>query len=94
MRMRTNEILMANNIDIAVVREQNERMAHYVLLKIGFLGRNTYAICVFGDGYALESVGEDEALANTLYETVLRNGLAPEHVFDVVTDFRRNAFLE
>ena len=92
--MRTNDILMANNIDISVVKEQNERMEHYVLLKIGFLGRNTYAICVFGNGYALESVGDDEALAHTLYETVLRNGLAPEHVFDVITDFRRNNLLD
>jgi len=85
---------MANNIDISVIREQSERMEHYVLLKIGFLGRSTYAICVFGNGYALESVGEDETLANALYETVLRNGLSPEHVFDIVTDFRRNALFE
>ena len=83
------KFVMGDNISISVIKEDGEELAHYAFLKIGLFGRATYAICALGDGYALECVGEDEAEAMNFFEMAVRENLSPMHLFDAVTDYRR-----
>ena len=83
------KFVMGDNISISVIREEGEELAHYAFLKISLFGMATYAICALGDGYALECIGEDEEEAKAFYETAVKENLSPTHLFDVVTDYRR-----
>ena len=93
-RTQTEKFSVANNIDLSVVKEISEGKSYYALLKISLLGRNTYCICVLNNGYALESVGENTNDAMELFELLHKLTPSVEHIFDMITDFRRQKELE
>jgi len=93
-RTQTQKFSVASNIDLSVVNEIKEGNSCYSLLKISLLGRNTYCICVLSNGYALESIGESDKDALELFELVVSQAPAAEHIFDIVTDFRRQKELQ
>ena len=86
---RVEKFSVGNNVDMCVLREESEQGIHYALLKIGIFGKITYAICALGDGYALEVLGENESSSTDFFELVLRAAPSPCHIFDIVSDFRR-----
>lgn len=88
-KTQTQNFILANNIGLEVVREQEVGETHYALVRIGIFGKTTYGICVLGDGYAMETLGECEKEAEETFELIMREGAAPEHIFDIVTDRRR-----
>lgn len=83
------KFVLGENISISVIREEGEELAHYALLKISLFGKTTYAVCALGDGYALECIGGDEELAGSFFGMLIRENVSPTHLFDVVSDFRR-----
>ena len=89
MKTNTENFLVANNIDMSVICECDSEDSHYALVKINLLGRNTYCICVLGDGYAFECLGESEEAARKFFEIASKSIPAPDQVFDIVTDMRR-----
>ena len=88
-RTQTQKFSVASNMDWAVVKEVHEGSSYYALIKLSLLGRNTYCICVLSNGYTFESVGESTEDALELFELITSHSPAVEHVFDIVTDFRR-----
>lgn len=93
-RTEAEKFSVANNIDVSVIREEHDRTLYYALLKISIFGRNTFGICMLGDGYAFESIGEDLDEACAIFELILTQAPSVEHMFDIVTDFRRGRALE
>ena len=93
-RTQTQKFSVSNNIDLSVVKEVREGNSYYALLKISLLGRNTYCICVLSNGYTFESMGENTEDALELFELVISQAPAVEHIFDIVTDFRRQRAIE
>ena len=93
-RTQTEKFSVASNIDVSVIKEVSEKGAYYAFVKMTFFGMNTYGICMLGDGYAFESVGDDIKEAAELFELVVSQSPAVEHVFDIVTDFRRERMLD
>lgn len=91
---KIDNFILANNIDLEVVLEKSRGGVHYALMRIGLFGQRTYAVCILGDGYALETVGEIEEDALELFDLMMDGGVSPEHVFDVVSDFRREKEME
>ena len=87
--MKPEKISLADNIEVSVLREESRNSMCYAFLKIGLFGMNTYGISILGKGYAFESVGDNIAQASELFELVLLNTPSVEHLFDIVTDFRR-----
>ena len=83
------KFLVGNNVDITVLREENEKETHYVLMKISLFGKVTYALCALGDGYALEIIGEQDNEAYEFFELILQEAPEPCHIFDIITDHRR-----
>ena len=83
------KFLVGNNVDVSVLREETEHQTHYVLMKISLFGKDTYAICALGDGYAIEIIGDTEAQAAEFFEIVLKGAPEPCHIYDIVTDYRR-----
>lgn len=88
-RTETENFILSNNIGLEVVRENMSGQAHYALVRIGLFGKTTYGICVLGDGYAMETLGECEEDAVETFELIMKENAAPEHIFDIVTDRRR-----
>ncbi len=88
-KSRVEEFLVGNNINLSVMREESKNESHYVLIKVSLFGKNTYEICVLGDGYALEVIGEDECEAIEFFEILLKNAPSPYHIYDIVSDFRK-----
>ena len=93
-RTQSQKFSVASNIDLTMVKEVSEGKACYSLLKISLLGRNTYCLCVLNNGYALESIGENAEYALELFELIISQTPAVEHIFDIVTDFRRQKELQ
>lgn len=87
-KTRIEKFLLGDNISVSVVKEHGDSSGHYALVKIGLFGMNSYAICVLGDDYALETVGDSLEAAELLFDTAVREGVSPMHVYDVVSDFR------
>ncbi len=89
-----NEVFsVQGNIDISVLREESDGIGHYCLFKISLLGRDTYGICVLGNGHAVEIVGEEQKTAESFFERILLSSPSPCHLFDIVVDFRRESEL-
>ncbi len=88
-RTKTESFVVEGNINMSVLREQSEGGGHYALMKISLFGRNTYGICVLGDGHSIEIVGNDEGEANELFDIVVNEAPEPCHMFDIITDYRR-----
>ena len=80
--------VIGENVCLSVIKERGEEKEHYALLRISLFGRSSYAVCVLGEDYALETVGESEEQAELLFDTVIRESVSPMHIHDVVTDFR------
>ena len=85
--------VLGDNISISVMQERGESGSHYGLLKISLFGRATYAICVLGDGYALECVGENEEDAMGMFEMTVSEKVSPIHLFDIISDLRHESEL-
>ena len=90
-KTQTENCIIANNITISVLKECTVSSGHYALLRISIFGAGTYALCVLGEDYAMEIVGESHADAERIYELAVREGVSPVHLFDVVGDIRREA---
>ena len=93
-RTQTEKLSVASNIDVSVIREVSEKGAYYAFVKISLFGMSTYGICTLANGYAFEVVGDDINEASELFELVLEQTPAVEHIFDIVTDFRRQKAIE
>ena len=93
-RTQAQNFSVASNIDLTVVKEIREGNACYSLIKISLLGRNTYCICILNNGYTLESIGESTDDALELFDLIKSLSPAVEHIFDIVTDFRRQKELQ
>ena len=89
MKTNSGEFCVANNLNVSVLCEQESGEAHYALIKINLLWKNTFCICVLDGGYAFECLGENEESARHLFEKMLLNKPSTEHIFDIVTDMRR-----
>ena len=89
MKTNRNNFLMANNIGISVMLQEDAGATRYALIKIDIFGKNTYCLCIDDDNFSFECVGEDELFARSFFATVLRTFPKSEHLFDVVTDARR-----
>ena len=89
--MKTNgeKFCVANNLGFSVLREHDAEDAHYALIKISLLGKNTFCICALDGGYAFECLGENEENAKQFFDKVISDPPATEHLFDIVTDMRR-----
>lgn len=85
----TEAFALCENIGIEVLKEMGVGAARYALIRIGLFGKTTYAVCVLGDGYAFETLGENAEAAEDLFELIAGGQASPEHVFDIVTDARR-----
>ena len=90
---RTENFSVTSNIDVSVIKEVNEGREYYALVKISLFGRESYGICTLGGGYAFESVGDNIKDAIELFELILNATPSVEHLFDVVSDFRREKAL-
>ncbi len=88
-KTQTKNFLLGENISISVLKETDSGAAHYALLKVGLFGMNVYALCALGEDYAFETVGASLEAAEGLFDTVVAQGVSPTHVFDVVSDFRK-----
>lgn len=88
-KTETENFILTNNISLEVMREKGSDTAHYALIRIGLFGKITYGICVLGDGYAMETLGENEEDALATFELIMNEGASPAHIFDIVTDRRR-----
>ena len=93
-RTQTENFSVASNINVSVIREVKENGAYYAFVKISLFGMSTYGICMLANGYAFEIVGDDAENASELFELVLEQSPAVEHMFDIVTDFRRQKAIE
>lgn len=83
------KFVVGNSIDISVLREESKQGTHYAFMKISLFGKSTYAICALGDGYAFEVLGENFEECDDFFALVLRTAPSPCHIFDAVSDFRR-----
>ena len=92
-RTQTEKFSVISNIDVSVIKEVDEGASYYALVKISLFGRDSYGICTLGSGYAFESVGNDINDALELFELITKDSFAVEHLFDIVTDFRREKML-
>ncbi len=81
--------IVGGNIEISVITEESEKAALYALLKISLFGKNTYGLYALGEGHSFEIIGDDEAEAEKFFKTVLASEPSPDHIFDIVTDYRR-----
>lgn len=90
-KTQIEKFVVGENIATSVVTEKDNQGAHYALLRISLFGKDSFAVCVLGDGYALETVGEEAKVAQQLFELIVREGASPTHLFDIVTDFRRES---
>ena len=88
MKTNSENFLVTNNINISVLNEQNFGDMNYALIKINLFGKGTYCICVIGNGYALECLGEDEEFSKNIFDTVIKGKPDAEHIWDIVTDAR------
>ncbi len=80
---------VGNNLHLSVLNEITESDTHYVLVKISLFGKATYALCALGDGYAFEVIGESEEAAQGFFGLISEQAPSPCHLFDVVSDYRR-----
>ena len=89
MKINNEKRLVSNNIGISVMLEREMGATRYALIKIDIFGNNAYCICIDDDNFSFECVGEDELFARSFFDTMLRTFPKSEHLFDVVTDARR-----
>ena len=88
-KTQTEKFLLSENISLSVIRESGSENGHYALLRIGLFGMNGYALCVLGEDYAIETVGTCYEEAERLFMLAVREGISAVHLFDVVSDHRR-----
>lgn len=88
-KTQIERFVVGENLSTSVIVEKDGRGAHYALLRISLFGKDSFAICVLGDGYALETVGENERESRKLFELIVKETASPTHLFDIVSDFRR-----
>ena len=88
-KTQIEKFVVGDNIATSVVVEKDCGDSHYALLRISLFGKDSYAVCALGDGYALETVGEDVKSAQQIFELIAKAAASPIHLFDIVTDFRR-----
>ena len=81
--------VIGENIGLTVVRECGEDSTRYALIRMGIFGKSSYAVCVLGDEYALETLGEDGESAEEMFDMLVRNSVSPIQVYEVVSDLRR-----
>lgn len=81
--------MIGENISLSVVKERGEEGTHYALLRISLFGKSSYAVCVIGEDYAMETLGENAELAEMFFDTVVKEAVSPVHMHDVVCDFKR-----
>ena len=93
-RTQIEKFLVGENIATSVIREKGNGSAHYVLLRISLFGKDSFAICVLDNEYALESVGDDAKYAMSLFELIVKEAALPSQLFDIITDQRREKELE
>ena len=91
---QTENLLLAENIDVSAIKEVKRGGEYYALVKISLLGRDSYGICILGSGYAFESLGDSIDNAAALFELIVADAPAIEQLFDIVSDFRREKALE
>ena len=93
-RTQTDKFPLTSNIDVTVIKEIKEGGEYYALVKISVFGWHSYGVCMLGDEYAFESVGDDIKNATELFDIVVNEMPEPSQLFDVVTDFRHGKAYE
>ena len=88
-KTQIEKFAVGENISTSVMIEKEAQGAHYALLRISMLGKNSFAICILGDGYAFETVGENAKESKRLFDLIVKESASPTHLFDIVSDFRR-----
>ncbi len=89
-KTKIEKFLLGDNLTVSVIEEKSDGAAHYALLKIGFFAMNIYAICILGEDYAVETVGDSQSSAQDLFELCVKEGVSPTHLYDVISDFRQS----
>ena len=88
-KTQIEKFVVRENISTSVMIEKNTNGAHYALVKISLFGKESFAICVLGDGYAFETVGESARESKRLFDLVVKEEASPTHLFDIISDFRK-----
>ena len=91
---KTENFSLTNNLDVSAIKETSVGGAYYALVKISLLGMDNYGILTLGGGYSFESVGGNISDAIELFELVVNDTPAVEHMFDIVSDFRREKMID
>lgn len=92
-KTQLEKFVVGENISTSVVTEKESKGTHYALVRISLFGKDSFAVCILGDGYALETVGENAKESKKLFDLLVKESAAPEHLFDIVSDFRREGEL-
>ena len=88
-KTQLEKFVIGENISTSVVAEKESKGVHYALVRIGLFGKDSFAICILGDGYAFETVGENAKKSKKIFDLIVKEMASPTHLFDIVSDFRR-----
>ena len=92
-KTQLEKFVVGENISTSVVSEKESKGAHYALVRISLFGKDSFAICILGNGYAFETVGENAKESKRIFDLVVKESASPAHLFDIVCDFRREGEL-
>ena len=72
------------------VAQQTKNQNRYVLLRLDEGEAQMYAIWILNrETHAMETIGEDPALAQRLFGLAVEGELSPYHLYDWVSDLKR-----
>ena len=87
--MRNKNSKMPTPIGSSLIRAERAQGRIYCLMELRVFDNTVYCISVSGEDFAAELVGEDTVEAQRLYENLYSECVPAYHLFDIVSDIKR-----
>ena len=76
------------NISVEKIREVHCEDREYIMIKLNLCNKEIFAICVVGEEFAFESLGNDYCEANRIFELLVQNIVSEIHLEEILHDIK------
>ena len=76
------------NISVEKIRDVHCEDREYIMIKLNLCNKETFAICVVGEEFAFESLGNDYCEANRIFGLLVQNIVSEIHLEEILHDIK------
>ena len=76
------------SIGVEKIKEIENEGIEYLFVRINICQNESFAICILGEEFAFESLGEDRKEAEKMFDVLVENGVSAIHLEEILHDIK------